>query len=148
VHVGALRLKAIAALDPVAQDVVITGHGRDEIGFLIVPQLDACRRLSSLPHDAATADVLRHPSVRHRVSRGLLALLQSGGGSSTHATRALFLDEPLSIDAGELTDKGYVNQRAVLRRRATLVEQLYDTPLGASVIPLPRAAEARDDGRP
>jgi feruloyl-CoA synthase len=58
------------------------------------------------------------------------------------------LDEPLSIDAGELTDKGYVNQRAVLRRRATLVEQLYDTPLGASVIPLPRAAEARDDGRP
>jgi len=142
VHVGVLRLKAIAALAPVAQDVVITGHGRDQVGFLIVPRLDACRRLGDLPRDAALADVLQHPSVRHQVARGLLALAKSGGGSSTHATRALLLDEPLSIDAGELTDKGYINQRAVLTRRATLVDRLYEAPLDISVITLPRATEA------
>ncbi len=144
VHVGVLRLKAIAALAPVAQDVVVAGHGRDQVGLLVVPQLDACRRLSSLPDDAAPADVLEHPSVRHRVVRGLQALAESGGGSSTYATRALVLTEPLSIDTGELTDKGYVNQRAVLTRRATLVERLYETPLDASVITLPRATKARE----
>jgi feruloyl-CoA synthase len=145
VHVGVLRLRAIAALTPVAQDVVVTGHGRDQIGLLIVPQLDACRRLCSLPDDAAPGEVLRHPRVRQRVARGLLTLARSAGGSSTRATRALLLDEPLSIDTGELTDKGYVNQRAVLTRRAILVEKLYDTPLCASVITLPPATEEAND---
>lgn len=137
VRVGAFRLRAIAALAPVAADVVVAGHGRDQVGLLIVPRLDACRRLSTLPDGSAVESVLGHPTVRERVARGLLALAESGGGSSTHATRALFLDEPLSLDAGELTDKGYVNQRAVLTRRKALVERLYAAPLDASVVPLP-----------
>jgi len=144
VRVGALRLRAIAALSPIAQDVVITGHGRDDIGLLIVPQLDACRLLSGEPDGTALPDVVRHPSVRDRVASGLLALVRSAGGSSMQVTRALFLEEPLSLDAGELTDKGYVNQRAVLTRRAAFVDRLYDAPLDASVITLSQATGARD----
>jgi feruloyl-CoA synthase len=82
------------------------------------------------------------------VAQGLLSLAQAGGGSSTHATRALLLEDPLSMDAGELTDKGYVNQRAVLTRRAKLVERLYDTPPASSVITLHQAPEAKDDPSP
>jgi feruloyl-CoA synthase len=144
VHVGTLRLKAIAALAPVAQDVVVAGHGRDQVGFLIVPQVDACRALGGLPDGAAPADILAHPSVRRRVVLGLRSLAQNGGGSSTYAARAIVLDEPLSIDAGELTDKGYVNQRAVLTRRRALVDRLYATPLDASVVTLPEPIETSE----
>jgi feruloyl-CoA synthase len=147
VHVGTLRLKAIAALAPVAEDVVIAGEGRDEVGFLIVPDLDACRRLGGLPGDASAAEVLRHATVRHRVGLGLAGLARAGGGSSTFATRALLLDEPLSIDAGELTDKGYVNQRAVLSRRRALVDRLYDSPIQASVIVLAGGEQATTENR-
>jgi feruloyl-CoA synthase len=146
VHVGTLRLKAIAALAPVAQDVVVTGHDRPEVGFLIVPNLDACRELSELPSGAVPADVLEHPAVRDTVARGLAELLRSSSGSSTHATRALLMQEPPAIDAGELTDKGYINQRAVLTRRAALVDRLYRTPLDPSVITLFRAG-GREDRR-
>jgi feruloyl-CoA synthase len=72
--------------------------------------------------------------VREHVYAGLASLKAEGGGSSTYATHALFLIEPPSIDAGEITDKGYINQRAELERRAGLVEQLYDASLSAEVI--------------
>jgi feruloyl-CoA synthase len=144
VHVGSLRLKAIEALAPVAQDVVIAGHGRDQVGFLIVPRLDECRRASGLPEGAALGDILGHPSVRLCVASGLRALAQAGGGSSTYATRALFLEKPLSIDEGELTDKGYVNQRAVLTRHQALVDRLYATPLDESVIILPEPRDTKE----
>jgi feruloyl-CoA synthase len=144
VHVGALRLKAIAALAPVAQDVVVTGHGRDEVGLLIVPELAACRTLGGLPDGATPADVLGHPTVRRQVTLGLRALAQTGGGSSTYATRALLLEQPLSIDTGELTDKGYVNQRAVLTRHQALVDRLYATPLDESVIILPEPRDTKE----
>ncbi|HWA78634.1 MAG TPA: feruloyl-CoA synthase [Polyangiaceae bacterium] len=143
VHVGALRLNAIAALSPVAQDVVVTGHDRDEVGFLIFPNLAACRSLcSELRSDAGVAEVLRHAAVRARVTAGLAALSQSGGGSSTYATRALLLAEPPSIDAGEITDKGYINQGAVLSRRAAAIQGLYDSPPDPSVLTLSRPARA------
>lgn len=134
VHVGALRLKAIAALAPIAQDIVVTGHDRHEIGFLIFPNLDACRKLCAAHGDAGVVALLQHSAVRGAIAAGLLALSQSGAGSSTYATRALLLEEPPSLDAGEITDKAYVNQRAVLTRRAALVDELYRTPLQASVI--------------
>jgi feruloyl-CoA synthase len=125
VNVGMLRVKGIAALAPVAQDIVLTGHDRSEIGFLIFPDLAACRKLCiDLGPSLATEQVLRHPRVRARVADGLARLRSDGQGSSTYAARALLLGEPPSIDAGEITDKGYINQRAVLRQRATLVEML------------------------
>jgi feruloyl-CoA synthase len=144
VNVGALRLEAITALAPIAQDVVIAGHDRDELGFLIFPNLAACRKLCvELSSDATAAEVLAHPAVRAHVRAGLHALQQNGGGSSTCARRALLLIEPPSIDAGEITDKGYTNQATVLSRRAELVEALYRVPLDRAVIepgePLQRA---------
>jgi len=134
VHVGSLRLRAIAALAPVAQDVVITGHDRDEVGLLVVPNFEACRQLGDLPRGAEPADVIGHPAVRGRVAAGLVALVRAGGGSSTQAARALLLPELPSMDAGEITDKGYVNQRAVLARRRSWVERLHETPLDPAVV--------------
>lgn len=135
VHVGDLRVRAIAALAPVAQDVVITGHDRDELGFMIFPNLSGCRELCpDLPVTASASELGNDERVREQVRKGMQLLKAAGGGSSTYATRALFLLEPPQIDAGEITDKGYVNQRAVLERRAELVEQLYAAPLLAGII--------------
>ena len=115
---------------------------------LKVGSLTALSRLRATsaepPEGAAPADILEHPSVRQRVASGLSTLARTGGGSSTYATRALMLEEPLSIDAGEVTDKGYVNQRAVLVRRRALVDRLYATPLDASVVALPDPGEMRE----
>ena len=135
VNVGSVRVKGIGALAPVAQDIVVTGHDRDYIGFLIFPNVAGCRSLCpDLPADAPIGQVLAHPAVRTRVAEGLAALRAEGGGSSTYAARALLMAEPPSIDAGEITDKGYINQRAVLTRRQALVELLYREPADPSVI--------------
>jgi feruloyl-CoA synthase len=139
VSVGALRQRAIAALEPVAQDVVVTGHDRDEIGLLIVPNLEACRKLCGAPNEVSASSVLERAPVRERVSAGLAALERTGIGSSTYACRALLMLEPPTVDAGEITDKGYINQRAVLTRRVLLVETLYRNPIDPSVIVLVRA---------
>jgi feruloyl-CoA synthase len=124
VNVGAVRIKGIELLAPVAQDIVVTGHDAEQIGFLVFASLPACRALAGLPDDAPAADALAHPAVRDRVRQGLLAMRQLGGGSSTYATRALLMSEPASVDAGEITDKGYINQSAVLARRAQMVSAL------------------------
>jgi feruloyl-CoA synthase len=137
VQTGALRVKALAALAPVAQDIVVAGHDRDEIRFLIFPHLAGCRSLCpELGAAASPAELLADARVREHVRQGLAQLKAEGGGSSTYATCALFLSEPASVDAGEITDKGYVNQRAVLERRAAWVVKLYATPLPEEVIPL------------
>ncbi len=126
VHVGALRVKAITALAPVAQDIVITGHDRDEIGFLIFPSVAGCRSLCpDLPQDLSLSELLADDCVRNAVRVGMQELKKQGGGSSTYATRAILMEESPSIDAGEITDKGYLNQRAVLERRTAFVEEIY-----------------------
>ncbi len=111
VSVGTLRLRVVSALAPHVQDVVITGHDRDQIGVLVFPTPAAAQQ----PREALHA----------HIARGLAALCADGGGSSQSPARALVLDEPPSTDAGEITDKGYLNQRAVLQRRAALVEALH-----------------------
>lgn len=142
VSVGELRIRAIAALTPVAGDVVVAGHDRDEIGLLIFPNVEACRKLCpDLPQEATPEQILQHRAVRACAAAGLSELAQNGGGSSTRATRALFLAEPPSADANEITDKGYINQRAVLTRRSQLVETLYSIPTDASVIELSPVGE-------
>ncbi|HJV28664.1 MAG TPA: feruloyl-CoA synthase [Aromatoleum sp.] len=126
VHVGSLRVKAIDALKPVAQDIVVTGHDRDEIGLLVFPNVAECRSLCpGLPPETPVEQVLANPAVRARVRLGLIALAQEGGGSSTVPARAVLMAEPPSVEAGEITDKGYINQRAVLGRRVDLVQALY-----------------------
>lgn len=126
VHVGSLRMKGIDALVPIAQDIVVTGHDRDEVGFLIFPNIAELRRLSAnLPEDAPVETLLRQPSVKAMVGRGLAKLRKEGGGSSGYAARAMLMAEPPSIDAGEITDKAYINQRMVLTRRADFVLRLH-----------------------
>ncbi|MBS1807908.1 MAG: feruloyl-CoA synthase [Acidobacteria bacterium] len=138
VHVGALRVKAIAALAPVAQDVVIAGHDRDEVAFLIFPSLAGCRHLCpDFGEEIALQTLLADARVRACVQAGMQQLQIESVGSSMYATRAILLEEPPQIDAGEITDKGYLNQRAVLERRASLIEQLYAAPVTSNIISLP-----------
>jgi feruloyl-CoA synthase len=115
VNVGVVRVKLIAAADPIIQDAVITGHDRDEIGALVF-----------------LSPAAKEPEAARQRIREALKKLAAEGGTSTHPTRALIMTEPPSIDANEITDKGYMNQRAVLERRAALVEKLYAG--GADVI--------------
>ncbi|RXG96556.1 feruloyl-CoA synthase [Bradyrhizobium zhanjiangense] len=126
VSVGTLRVAGIAALAPLAQDIVVTGHGGDEVRFLVFPNIAACRAHAGLGETATVNDVLAHDKVRTAIAQGLARLKQQSGNSSGHATRALLLAEPPSVDGGEITDKGYINQRAVLTRRADAVARLND----------------------
>jgi feruloyl-CoA synthase len=126
VHVGELRTAAITAAAPVAQDVVVTGHDRPAVGLLVFPHPAGCRSLCrDAAPDAPLGELIRRPEVRRRVRDGLAAHNAENPASSRRIRRALLLDEPPSIDAGEITDKGYVNQGAVLTRRADLVERLH-----------------------
>jgi feruloyl-CoA synthase len=134
VNVTALRTAAISALAAVAQDLVVAGHDRDFVAFLAFPNLAACRTLAGVAAEAPAADVLHHPAVVEAVRAGLARLRAAGGGSSLFARRCLLLSEPPSIDAGEITDKAYINQRAVLQRRAALVERLFADKPDAEVI--------------
>jgi feruloyl-CoA synthase len=121
VNVGPLRARLLAQLEPYARDVVIAGGDRNEIGVLIFPNLDACRALAA----DATADVTRDQRVLDEFCDRLAAFAKTSTGSSNRVCRAMLLAEPPSLDAGEMTDKGSINQRAVLSRRADLVTELY-----------------------
>jgi feruloyl-CoA synthase len=126
VNVGPLRARAIAHFAPLLRDVVITGHDRDEIGMLGVPDIDACRALChDLPAVADTSALLNHPSVTSWMADKLWSFADAGTGSSKAIMRAMLLEEPPSLDALEVTDKGSLNQRAMLTRRAALVDELY-----------------------
>lgn len=137
VHVGAIRVAGIDALKPIAQDIVVTGHDRSTVGFLVFPNLPECRRLCpELPADATTETVLAHPAVRTCVTQGFRSMRAQGTGSSMFASNALLMAEPPSAEAGEITDKGYLNQRLVLNRRAHLVNALYAEQPDQNVIQL------------
>jgi feruloyl-CoA synthase len=136
VNVGGTRLRGVECMAPVAQDIVVAGHDRDYVAFLVFPNLAACRRLAGLPDDAPAPAVLAHPAVREAARAGLARLKAQGGGSSMYAARCLLMDEPPTIDAGEITDKGYVNQRGVLKRREALLRRLFQDPPDAAVIVL------------
>ena len=125
VHVGSLRTDAIAAATPVVHDALVAGQDRPFIGLLAWPNLHACRQIVGNP-EASFQDVVKHPAVIACLKRGLEAHNKSVSGvSSMRIARAVLMVEPPSIDGNELTDKGYINQRAGLERRAALVERLY-----------------------
>ncbi|MBR1137690.1 MULTISPECIES: AMP-binding protein [Bradyrhizobium] len=134
VHVGSLRTDAIAAATPAVHDALVTGQDRDYVGLLAWPNLHACRQLVGNP-EATFADVVKHPAVIDCVRRGLEAHnKECEGASSRRIGRAMLMVEPPSIDGHELTDKGYINQRAGLERRAALVERLYAAEPDSDVI--------------
>ena len=116
---------------------MIAGHDRDEICIVGFPSLPGCRALCpDLAADAPLEDAIARPEIRARLAAGLAAHNAENRGSSTRIARALLTAEPPVIDAGEITDKGYINQRAVLARRASEVERLYAEPSDAGVIDL------------
>ena len=125
VSVGPLRAKIIAAGDPLVQDVVIAGINRSDVGVLFFPRLDACRAFTELPANAPPHIVLGQPKLRAFFQRLVDVLHSTGSGSSNRVARALVLAEPPSIDKGEITDKGSINQRAVLTHRDADVVRMY-----------------------
>jgi feruloyl-CoA synthase len=135
VSVGPLRARIINALAPLVRDAVIAGHDRDDVTALLFPEMEACR--APLGPDAAglaDADVLATAAVRAAIAVKLSAFAAQSTGSSNRVARVMLMAEPASIDANEMTDKGSLNQRAVLARRATFVDALYASPPAPSVI--------------
>ncbi|HEY8594680.1 MAG TPA: feruloyl-CoA synthase [Devosiaceae bacterium] len=129
VNMGRVRLDLIAAFAPYVRDVVLTGLNRPHIGALVFVDPDACRALvSELPVNASIADLVGHKALRAEFQDRLDALAARATGSSTRVARAILLETPPSIDRSEVTDKGSINQRAVMAAREALVEDLYADP--------------------
>jgi feruloyl-CoA synthase len=125
VSVGPLVQRVITAGSPYVLNAVVTGMNRNDIGLLIFPRADACRQLAAESPGADLDTVLAAPAVR-RFFQGLIdRLAQTSVGSSNRIARAYVVREPLSFTHNEITDKGSVNQRAVLAHRASLIEAMY-----------------------
>ena len=136
VSVGPLRARFVAACAPLVRDVVIAGINRDEISALVILDLDGCRLINpNLPSDDI-ATAASDSAIRAAFLERLQKLLASATGSSSRIARAVLLDTPLSIDRGEVTDKGSINQRAVLEHRGALIEALYSPSPPAQVFTL------------
>jgi feruloyl-CoA synthase len=119
------------------RDVVFAGANEEDIAALVIPDIEACRRLCpDLPKDATPAAIFADPRTRLTFASLINELADRAGGSSTRVCRLLIMTEPPSIDSGEMTDKGSINQRAVLRNRAALVRELYEKPYSPRVIGL------------
>ena len=125
VRVGPLRARLLAHAGDLVQDAVITGLGRDAVGALLFPNLGACRLVSGLPASASIDDVLDSPQVRTAIAERIARYNTTFSASSTSIAHTAVLRSAPSIDAGEITDKGSINQKAVLRHRAGDVERLY-----------------------
>jgi feruloyl-CoA synthase len=124
VSVGPLRAKIIAAGAPYIQDVVLTGINRSEVGAMVFPTAKV-RELAGLPDNTPLADVLAAPAVLAQFQTLIDALAAGSTGSASRIARLCLLSEPPTIDKGEVTDKGSINQRAVLHHRADTVDGLH-----------------------
>lgn len=140
VSVGPLRGRIVAAGEPCVQDAVITGLNRDDVGALLIPRADEVRRLAGLGPEAPLPEVLHHPAVRAFFQSLADRLWRESTGSANRVARLHVLAEPPSIDKGEVTDKGSINQRAVLQHRASLVEALYEGGASDPFLILPNQA--------
>jgi feruloyl-CoA synthase len=134
VHVGSLRVAAIAAASPILQDALVAGQDRPYVGLLGWPNLDACRQILGRPR-ATLEDIVEDPILLAHLRESLRAYNKTVGmASSMRIERGLLMSAPPSMDGNELTDKGYINQRAGLERRAEQVERLYRDPIPNSVV--------------
>ncbi len=123
VNVGVLKAKAISAGSPIVQDVVVAGLDRAFVSAILFLNADACRKLidQDLPNEMAYL----HPKVTDFIDESFSKLNQQATGSSNRIKKYVIATEPPSIDLGEITDKGSLNQRMVLKHRAELVERMY-----------------------
>ncbi|HEX3938390.1 MAG TPA: feruloyl-CoA synthase [Xanthobacteraceae bacterium] len=140
VSVGPLRAAFIAHFAPLIRDVVLAGADRDEVTALIFPDIEACRILAGGSAELPAPSLLADPRVIDAFAHRLNSFFAAASGTSSRITRAVLMPEPPSLDRGEMTDKGSINQRAVLAHRAPLVEELYAETPPAHVI-LARVAQ-------
>jgi feruloyl-CoA synthase len=135
VRVGTLRAHILTHFGHLLADVVIAGPNRQFVAALFFPALGACRKLCmDLPDTASIAEILSRAEVRRAFQERLDCFAAENAGTSTFVTRAILVETPLSIEAQELTDKGSTNQKAVLKNRAGLVEDLYSEPIPPNVL--------------
>ncbi len=135
VSVGPLRAACTSHCAPLVRDVVLAGAERDEVTALIFPDVEACRALApDLAPVAPAAQLLADVRVRAAFARKLDSFAAASTGTSGRIMRAVVLAEPPSLDIGEMTDKGSINQRAVLEHRAGLIDELYAENLSNRVI--------------
>lgn len=125
VSVGPLRNRAVLEGSPYVQDLVVAAPDRECLGALVFPRLYECRRLAGLAADASDAQVLASAPVRQWFGDWLQRLNREASGNASRLEWIALQVEPASIDRGEITDKGSINQRAVLQWRAEQVEALY-----------------------
>lgn len=134
VSAGPLRAKFLIHCAPFAQEAVIAGHDRGFVSVLVFPALEACRNLTELPATASAQEICDHTLVRDTFQRLLDELAAKATGSSNRLARLVLLTEPPSIDRHEITDKGSINQSAVLRNREAIVADIYSLQPSPSVI--------------
>ncbi len=135
VNAGRMRVQAVEASGGLMQDALVAGLDREYIGILGFANVAACRNLMG-EADATPEDIIKDARVLEQITVGLSGHNEHNPGSSTRVKRALLMAEPPNMDAGELTDKGYVNQSTSLSRRKDLVEKLYANPPGNDIIVL------------
>ncbi|MGR3660722.1 MAG: feruloyl-CoA synthase [Paracoccaceae bacterium] len=125
VATGSVRNLLNDALGGVTRDVVIAGEGRNELGALLIPFRPAIERIVPGGSDMSDHELLAHPALRTEITNRIEQYVEKVSGSSRRVVRFMFLEQPLEMKRGELTEKGSVNQRAVLRNNTALVEILY-----------------------
>jgi len=138
VRVGMLRVAALAAAAaPIIQFALVTGQDREEAGILGWPNLAACRKLcADSDEEIPVKELIRRPEIEAHLRQALTRFNAEQQGSATRIARVMLMSEPPNSDANEITDKGYINQRAALQRRKEMVEQLYTKAPQAEVIVL------------
>ena len=134
VSVGTLRAQAVGAASPLIQDCVVCGHDRDYVALLAWPHLAAAKEICADASFATPRDTLGSPGVKAFLCDRFAAHNAAQPGSSSRVRRILLMLDPPLIDAHEITDKGYINQRATLDRRKHLVERLYASPPADDVV--------------
>ena len=122
VNVGDLRIALLEVLSPLATDIVICGHDKSDIAIMIFPNLPACLKYA---RETAPEEIMYNKDIQNEICRRLQAYNSSTTGSSKCIKKFLILTSPPSIDANEITDKGYLNQRGVINNRPDHVASLY-----------------------
>jgi feruloyl-CoA synthase len=134
VSTGTLRAQAVAAASPLIQDCVVCGQDKEFVGLLAWPNMAAAREICGDKQHETPEEILGSPKVVAFVKEKFAAFNAASSGTSGRIKRVLLMTEPPSVDGNEITDKGYVNQRATLERRKILVDLLYENPPAKGVI--------------
>lgn len=134
VRVGNLRSQLIAAGQGLIEEVVITGHDHEFIGAIVFPGLDYCKRMTGMDKEATLKEIIEHKQITEKLQHVLNDLAIKSKGSASLIKRAVFADFILNTGKGEITDKGSINQKAVIQHHPELVRKIYSHDYDSSII--------------